>query len=73
MSKQSKTYHIYLLVLLMIMTELLFWTATLISYNVLSADKEFRLENEGAIMLFAFIPLLIGVFLYYTIRGNTSK
>ena len=72
MSKPSKTYSISLLVLLVTMTELLFWAATLVSYYVLSADEEFRLENAGAVALFAFIPLIIGVFIYYAIRGNTS-
>lgn len=72
MSKHSKTYSISLLVLLITMTELLFWAATLVSYYVLSADEEFRLENAGAVGLFAFIPLIIGVFMYYAIRGNTS-
>lgn len=72
MTGAAKKYSLLTLSVVVLASEILFWVVVMTGYYSLSADKGFRLENENAVWFFAFIPILICAYFYFTIRGNIS-
>jgi len=68
----SKKYSIAVLTSVVFLAEIVFWLITLSAYYALSADSEFRLENESSLYFFAVIPVVIIFYYYFSIRGNIS-
>lgn len=73
MTSEKSTYRIGNIILILVLTELVFWGAMLGAYyTVRNFDPSLSLHNEWVLPFLAGLPIAVAVFVYSLIRRNKA-